>query len=144
MLVLRADAIPAVLEDTSGHACLVVLPSNGPSNRHEAAAVDALLGHMLHDPTNAGALASAWRADTLGALCASSLTSLEACVKGQSRKAAAWQFRRQDRGTSGDSKVHLRGVHSCSLDSVFAVQVALLLVSKLGQCFGCHKGMRTT
>lgn len=45
--------VPAVVEDRAGHSCLVVLPSDKPSTRGEALAVEALLGELLRDPANA-------------------------------------------------------------------------------------------
>ncbi len=45
--VFHADAVPAALQDDAGHACLLVLPSDQPSNRREAAAVETLLVEML-------------------------------------------------------------------------------------------------
>jgi hypothetical protein len=42
-----AGAVPAVIQDRAGHACLLVLPSDKPSNRREATAVEELLAVLL-------------------------------------------------------------------------------------------------
>jgi hypothetical protein len=42
-----AGAVPAAIQDRSGHACLLVLPSDQPSNRKEALAVEELLAQLL-------------------------------------------------------------------------------------------------
>jgi hypothetical protein len=42
-----AGAVPAVIQDSAGHACLLVLPSDKPSNRKEAVAVEELLAALL-------------------------------------------------------------------------------------------------
>jgi hypothetical protein len=45
--VAPAGAVPAAIQDRSGHACLLVLPSDQPSNRKEALAVEELLAQLL-------------------------------------------------------------------------------------------------
>jgi hypothetical protein len=45
--VVPAGAVPAVIQDPAGHACLLVLPSDKPSNRREAVAVEELLAALL-------------------------------------------------------------------------------------------------
>lgn len=45
--LLQAGAVPAVIQDPAGHACLLVLPSDKPSNRKEAVAVEDLLAALL-------------------------------------------------------------------------------------------------
>lgn len=42
-----AGAVPAAIQDRSSHACLLVLPSDQPSNRKEALAVEELLAQLL-------------------------------------------------------------------------------------------------
>jgi hypothetical protein len=46
-LLVSAGAVPAAIQDRSGHACLLVLPSDQPSNRKEALAVEELLAQLL-------------------------------------------------------------------------------------------------
>lgn len=41
------EAVPAAVHDSAGHACLLVLPSDKPSNRKEALAVEALLCELF-------------------------------------------------------------------------------------------------
>lgn len=45
--------IPAVVEDRCGHTCLIILPSDKPSSRGEALAVEMLLAEALKDPQQA-------------------------------------------------------------------------------------------
>jgi hypothetical protein len=70
------------LEDPSGRACLLVLPSDRPSTRAEAAAVEALLCEVLRDPQAAARRACEWRAGALSGACSGSLAALLAAMKG--------------------------------------------------------------
>jgi hypothetical protein len=45
--LLSAGAVPACLQDREGHACILVLPADQPSNRREALAVEVLISEML-------------------------------------------------------------------------------------------------
>jgi hypothetical protein len=47
LLLPPVGAVPAAIQDRSGHACLLVLPSDQPSNRKEALAVEELLAQLL-------------------------------------------------------------------------------------------------
>lgn len=46
LVLAAAGAVPAVIQD-AGHACLLVLPSDQPSTRKEASAVEDLLAALL-------------------------------------------------------------------------------------------------
>ena len=78
----RAAAVPATVEDASGRVCLLVLPSDRPAPRAEAAAVEALLGEMVRDPSAAARRACEWRAGALSGACAASLAALLEIVQG--------------------------------------------------------------
>lgn len=94
----HAGAVPVTVQDPSGRACLLVLPSDRPSPRPEAASVEALLADMLRDPSCAARRACEWRAATLSGVCGASLAALLDIVKGCStdgRQAhlGQWRFR---------------------------------------------------
>jgi len=57
LLWLCAGAAPACLQDREGHACILVLPADQPSNRREALAVEALISEMLQVKAGVSALA---------------------------------------------------------------------------------------
>jgi hypothetical protein len=42
-----------MVEDRNGHTCLIVLPSDKPSTRGEALAVEQLLAELLREPSRA-------------------------------------------------------------------------------------------
>lgn len=95
-------AIPAVVEDAAGRVCLLVLPSDRPADRAEAATAEALLAEVLRDPSTAARRACEWRAATLARSCAGTLAALSAGIRGDGRTpgggggggAAGWRFRR--------------------------------------------------
>ncbi len=45
--------LPAAVTDSAGHQCLIILPSDKPSTRHEALALESLLAQILRDPATA-------------------------------------------------------------------------------------------
>jgi hypothetical protein len=61
----NADLLPVRIRDASGKPCLLVLPSDAPSSRAEAAAAEAALHQMLADPAAAVKRAAAWRQQLL-------------------------------------------------------------------------------
>jgi hypothetical protein len=84
-----------VVEDPSGHPCLVVLPSDRPCPRQEALVVEELLGYMLDEPAAAVALACRWRANALATLSSESLGVLSDMLR--KRGSDSWQFRQLGR-----------------------------------------------
>jgi hypothetical protein len=93
-------AVPAAVEDRSGRPCLLVLPSDRPAPRAEAAAVEALLGQLLAEPPAAARAACEWRAAALSRSCAGALAALGAAAKGGGNDriggaamAGPWQLR---------------------------------------------------
>ncbi|KAG2434787.1 hypothetical protein HXX76_007672 [Chlamydomonas incerta] len=80
--------LPAMVVQSGGGACLLVLPSDKPPARSEAVAAEGLLLDMLRDPGAAAAKAAAWRADMLAALCADAIASLNEAAKTRSRNGA--------------------------------------------------------
>ncbi|WIA13678.1 hypothetical protein OEZ85_007238 [Tetradesmus obliquus] len=93
------SAVPAAIQDRSGHACLLVLPSDQPSNRKEALAVEELLAQLLQDPATAVAKACQWRAAVLAALCSDSLGAVAEALK-EKGPPRSWQFKQQQAGLS--------------------------------------------
>eukprot|EP00798_Chlamydomonas_sp_ICE-L_P021463 gene21463-28435_t len=67
--------VPALAEDKHGHSCLIVLPSDKPSTRGEAVAVEQLLVQLLRDPPNAAHKAALWRAQVLSTTCSDAVLS---------------------------------------------------------------------
>jgi hypothetical protein len=99
-------AVPAVAEDASGRACLLVLPSDRSAARSEAAAVEVLLGQLLADPPSAARRACEWRAAALAGSSAGALAALAAAAKGDGGAArGGWQLRgrprEEGRGATG-------------------------------------------
>ena len=60
-----AELLPVRARDASGRPCLLVLPSDGPSNRQEASDAAAALQQLLADPAAAAQRAAAWRQQLL-------------------------------------------------------------------------------
>ncbi|KAJ9505696.1 hypothetical protein QJQ45_024225 [Haematococcus lacustris] len=80
--------LPAMVADRFGHACLVVLPSDKPSTRAEALALEDLLVEVLREPVKAvhrqarAGQAAAWRASTLNSLCSEALMAVNEGLHG--------------------------------------------------------------
>ena len=47
------ELVPALTEDREGNPCIVVLPSDKPSARSEAMAIENLLADILKQPSKA-------------------------------------------------------------------------------------------
>lgn len=89
-----ADDIPAQITDPHGNACLIVLPSDRPSSRQEAVAVEQLLAELLAHPSRAARRACMWRANILSSLCADALNSLVSAIRaGNVEPEQSWQFK---------------------------------------------------
>ncbi|DBA85128.1 TPA: hypothetical protein ACH3X2_005848 [Trebouxia sp. C0005] len=60
---LLAGSLPLTWEDQKAHegAHLLVMPSDQPSNRRDALAVQAFLSQLIHNPSQAFEMAAAWR-----------------------------------------------------------------------------------
>ena len=50
---VSAEQLPVCWPDVQGHPCLVVLPSEQPSSRREAASIEQLLLELLAEPVSA-------------------------------------------------------------------------------------------
>ncbi|KAL6751890.1 hypothetical protein V8C86DRAFT_643232 [Haematococcus lacustris] len=74
--------LPAMVTDRFGHACLVVLPSDKPSTRAEALALEDLLVEVLREPVKAVHRAAAWRVSTLNSLCSEALMAVNEGLHG--------------------------------------------------------------
>jgi hypothetical protein len=72
------ERLPATTHDRSGRPCLLVLPSDSPSPRSEAQALEAALAALLSAPGTAALRALHWRAETLRQRCAGALETLVA------------------------------------------------------------------
>lgn len=70
--------MPVRARDAAGTPCLLVLPSEGPSGRHEAEAAVAALRQLLADPAAAAPRAAAWRQQLLLSSSAAALLGLTA------------------------------------------------------------------
>lgn len=79
-----------MLEDPEGHPCLLVLPSDRPATRQEAASVQALLGQMLKEPAASATAACTWRADVLSQLCSEALGVLPEVLR--VRGVSSWHW----------------------------------------------------
>lgn len=69
-----AELMPVRAGDAAGTPCLLVLPSEGPSSRHEAESALAALHQLLADPAAAAPRAATWRQQLL--LCSSAAALL--------------------------------------------------------------------
>jgi hypothetical protein len=104
-----AAAVPAAVEDASGRSCLLVLPSDRPAARAEAAATEALLAELLRDPPAAARRACEWRAAALSDACGASLAALLAAVRTRpSAGLGEWRFKQAGK-RSLTGAVWLRG-----------------------------------
>lgn len=74
----HADMMPVRARDAAGQPCLLVLPSDGPSGRQEAAAAEAALQELLADPAGAAHRAATWRQQLLVGSSSAALLGLTA------------------------------------------------------------------
>ncbi|KAK9821477.1 hypothetical protein WJX74_000684 [Apatococcus lobatus] len=73
-----ADRLAVCIRDSAGVPTLLALPSDRPSLRQEAVAVEMLLTDAIAQPPHSLELAAAWRAHSLLEFCNTSMTALSA------------------------------------------------------------------
>jgi hypothetical protein len=67
-----------VIQDAAGHACLLVLPSDRPSHRKEAVAVEQLLAALLQ--VSGGVGCTGWASPLVKVTCCLALPVKDACL----------------------------------------------------------------
>lgn len=97
-MLCAADLMPVRVRDAAGRPCLLVLPSDAPSTRQEAAKAEAALHHMLADPAAAAKRAAAWRQQLL--LVSSSAALLGLTAGGVAPPPHQQQLRAERAGTA--------------------------------------------
>ncbi|GAX74225.1 hypothetical protein CEUSTIGMA_g1674.t1 [Chlamydomonas eustigma] len=96
-----AAEVPGQTLDQAGNACMIVLPSDKPSTRAEALAVENLLIDLWKVPDQSSHQAAIWRGHTLSTLCSDALSAIGEVLRsdrlGQRPLSLSWYYRLMSR-----------------------------------------------